>query len=631
MPMGLKVTVSKSAWAKGEETPAVAMPRQEATGAVMRRRHSADALSQGPRRLLPARSIGTWSAVVGTSRSKIVDLLVANAANVLAVTGAVLLLAATSVPLAISGAVLAGLALGAVAWLLRRQTVRLDSLLAAYTGVRLVLFVGVAGAYVQRRPDDVSWVWLATGLAVLAVLSEPALVVLLSKAEPTAVNLPGVDPVPRPPYSPDVLPLVTLAEASLGAVFAVLKAPGWTYLAVVLTGSLAVVIMVGHALRANLVRRASLTAVPAAVTAYRPAFAVYYGAVHGARYQLGMWLPYLERLDLPFVVFTRAAETVPTIAALTKAPVVVPQRNSALAGLDKLVVGSMTTAFYVQGSRSNLGLQRFRRLTHVWLNHGDGDKLANYSGRHTSYDKVFVAGQQGVDRYAAHGIRMPKGRLVIVGRPQIDKIAVREQPLPPGAPRTVLYAPTWRGGRPATDYSSLALGEQIVAGLLRRDATVIFRPHPLSHADPADARLIRQIQRRLAQDRRTTGRQHVWGRHAEQTWDITTCINASDALVTDVSSVASDNLASGKPFALVAMRSSGEDFRREFPIARVAYVVERDLSTLDAALDQLYGADPLAEERWAYRRYCLGDHLGSHAADTFVRVAGQVVARRRSR
>lgn len=570
-------------------------------------------------------SIGGWSRVVGTSRSKITELLVANAANVLAVTGAVLLLVATSTLITVAGAVLSALALAAVAWLLRRRAARLDSLLTAYTGARLVLLVAAAGAYVQRRPTDAGWVWLATGLALLAVISEPTITVLLSKTEQVAVNLPAVRHVPRLPFSPDALPIVALVEALLAGVLAAANVPGWAYLAVVLLGTLALSIMVGCAVRALLARRAALAAVAAALQAYRPAFAVYYGAVHGVRYQLGMWLPYLQRLDLPFVVITRAAETVPTIAELTRAPIVVPQRTSTLAGLSDLVVPSMTTAFYVQGSRSNLGLQRFRQLTHVWLNHGDGDKLANYSGRHTAYDKVFVAGQQGVDRYGAHGITMPADRLVIVGRPQIDKIDVADQPLPPGAPRTVLYAPTWRGGRPATDYSSLSLGKQIVAGLLKRGATVIFRPHSLSHSDPADERLISRIQRRLADDQRTTGRQHVWGPPAEQAWDIAACINASDALVTDVSSVASDYLASGKPFAMVAMRASGETFRRDVPMARVAYVIERDLSTLDAALDQLHGDDPLAEERWAYRRYCIGDHLGPEAADTFLRVAREVV------
>ena len=89
-----------------------------------------------------------------------------------------------------------------------------------------------------------------------------------------------------------------------------------------------------------------------------------------------------------------------------------------------------------------------------------------------------------------------------------------------------------------------------------------------------------------------------------------------------MSSIASDYLASGKPFAMCAVLSSGEAFTAEFPMARVAYVIEPDLSTLDEALDHLHGDDPLAEKRLAYRGYCLGDNIGPHAADEFLRVAG---------
>jgi len=231
-----------------------------------------------------------------------------------------------------------------------------------------------------------------------------------------------------------------------------------------------------------------------------------------------------------------------------------------------------------------------------------------------------------VERYAAHGVNVPPEKFALVGRPQVERIEVRDEPLPATATSTVLYAPTWRGGRPSTDYSSLGLGDAIVAALLERGDTVIFRPHPLSNTDPHDAGLIRQIQQRLRSDAKTSGRSHVWGPQAEQDWDVAACINASDALVTDVSSVASDYLASGKPFAMVAIRAKGRKFRQQFPMARVAYVIEKDLSTLATALDGLHGDDPLAGERRAYRRHCLGDHLGPAAVEEFLRVAGAIVS-----
>jgi hypothetical protein len=578
-----------------------------------------------------ALSVPGWSATVGANQSKITDLLVSTGGNVVAVAGLVLLCATDVAVLRSVGGVLLGLAAVIVIWLTKREAARLSPLLTAYAGSRLVLLVGVAAAALARRPDQAAWLWVATGLALLAVLSEPTIKILLSKTEQVAVNLPGVRPVPAPPFRPDRLVAASLLVIIIGGLLAVLAAPAWLHLVVTATDLAAVVIMIGYALRANLISRSALTALPKALARHKPAFAVYYGGEHGARYQLGMWLPYLERLGKPFVVITREASTVPTITALTGAPVVVPRTTSALGNLDALVVKSMRAAFYVQGSRANLSFQRFRQLTHVWLNHGDSDKAANFAARHATYDKVLVSGQQGVERYAAHGVEIPPDRLLVVGRPQVERIEVRDVPPPAGAPRTVLYAPTWRGGRPATDYSSLPLGEQIVAALLERGTTVIFRPHPLSYADPVDVGLIRAIQQRLGADRRATGREHVWGERAERDWEVADCLNVSDGLVTDVSSVASDNLASGKPFAMVAMRSSGEAFPAEFPMARVAYVIEKDLSTLDAALDGLLGEDPLAESRRAYRRHCLGDRLGSHAADEFLRVAGELVTSRKGR
>jgi CDP-Glycerol:Poly(glycerophosphate) glycerophosphotransferase len=214
---------------------------------------------------------------------------------------------------------------------------------------------------------------------------------------------------------------------------------------------------------------------------------------------------------------------------------------------------------------------------------------------------------------------------VIVGRPQVERIVTHDEPLPPGAPRTVLYAPTWHGGKPNTNYSSLPLGGQIVDALLDRGATVIFRPHPQTYRDPQQTGIARDIQRRLSADSKSTGRQHVFGHAAEVDWDIPDCFNHCDALITDVSSVASDFLASGKPLAMVAIQQKGEAFRQAIPMARVSYVIERDLSTLPEALDELFGPDSFAQARRAYRSYCLGDALGSQAPQPFLREVNTIL------
>ena len=139
---------------------------------------------------------------------------------------------------------------------------------------------------------------------------------------------------------------------------------------------------------------------------------------------------------------------------------------------------------------------------------------------------------------------------------------------------------------------SLPQGEQIVRALLARGLTVIFRPHPFSHEFPEDAGVVRRLEALLAADAAASGRAHLFGPAAETERSIVECINASDAMISDVSSVVSDYLFSGKPFALIAVPSPPDQFVRDFPVAAGSYVVDAQLTNLDAVLDLMLGADP---------------------------------------
>lgn len=563
-------------------------------------------------------SIDAWSDFAGATQSRIVDLIVNNLFNVCAVAGAVVMyVAAADSAVFWLGAALGVTSVIMLGWLLRRDISRGRAVLATYKAARMIVLLAVAAGYLARRPDDTVWIWIATGIAILAILSEPTLRLLLIKAAPVAVHLPGSAEVPQPPFRATFVALAPFAVAAVGVLLAAAGAPGWCYLLIVVLGIMPFLIMSGYAVRAVMISRRSAMGVRKALQQYRPEFAVYYAARSGATYQLGMWLPYFERLNRRFIVITCQPSTVPEITKLTSAPVVVPKPSSAHGRLWHLVVDSLKVAFYVQNHADNADMLRFSRLTHIWLNHGDSDKAANFSARHAAFDKIFVAGQLGVDRYAAHGVKIRPEQFAIVGEPQIEHIETRDVPLPADAPRTVLYAPTWHGGKPSTNYSSLPLGPRIVDALLARGVTVIFRPHPHTYSDPQQTGIAQDIQQRLSADRKATGRQHVFGRAAEVDWDLPACFNHCDALISDVSAVASHFLATGKPMAMVASRQKGSAFRQSIPTARVAYVIERDLSTLPAALDELLGPDSLAAARREYRSYCLGNALGADAPKGF--------------
>ena len=570
-------------------------------------------------------SIDAWSDFAGATQSRIVDLIVNNLFNVCAVAGAVVMYVAADSAVFWLGAALGVASVIMLGWLLRRDISRGRALLATYKAARMIVLLAVAAGYLARRSDDAVWVWIATGLAILAILSEPTLRLLLIKAAPVAVHLPGSPEVPQPPFSATFVALAPFAGAAVGVLLAAAGAPGWCYLLIVILAIMPFLIMSGYAVRAVMISRSSAMGVRKALQQYRPEFAVYYAARTGATYQLGMWLPYFERVNRRFIVITCHPSTVPEITKLTSAPVVVPKPSSAHGRLWHLVVDSLRAAFYVQNHADNVDMLRFSKLTHIWLNHGDSDKAANFSARHAAFDKIFVSGQLGVDRYAAHGVKVRPEQFAIVGRPQIERIETRDVPLPVEAPRTVLYAPTWQGGKPTTNYSSLPLGPRILDALLARGVTVIFRPHPHTYRDPQQTGIAQDIQRRLSADRKSSGREHVFGRPAEVDWDIPACFNHCDALISDVSSVASDFLATGKPMAMVAIRQKGAAFRQSIPMARVAYIIERDLSTLPAALDELLGPDSLAAARREYRTYCLGNALGADAPKSFLREVERIL------
>src|SRR5699024_5714568 len=107
------------------------------------------------------------------------------------------------------------------------------------------------------------------------------------------------------------------------------------------------------------------------------------------------------------------------------------------------------------------------------------------------------------------------------------------------------YAPTWRGHVEETMLYSLPVAPRMIEELLRRNATIIFRPHPFSYQFDQDVETIETIQTMLRQDAARTGRSHRYGAAAETDIDVFEATNLSDAMISDVSSVVSDYLYSG--------------------------------------------------------------------------------------
>jgi len=562
--------------------------------------------------------------------------LLANAAavglNALA-AAAFVLLAATSARTA--GYVLAGIALAGVA-LLGISPSRTMSVVAsgrpAVVGDRLVamlvpqvlLAAGLLVALHAAVPESTAAV-VVTGLLLLLVIANQAILAdTIHRPTITVTNLPGYQAGRALIVPAGVVFGLAPALVLVVGVFAAASLPPWPLAVIVAVATGLIGVVGAQALGARLRGVRSEVALSDAMRRFDPAFALHFSAPDNTEYHVTMWLPYLERIGRRWFILTR--EPGPFEVLSRRAPAGVPVVFCpVIEHVDDVVTAGLKAVFYVNNGMKNSHMVRFHDLTHIQLLHGDSDKASSYNPVTAMFDRIFVAGEAAIDRYAAHGVVIPREKFDIVGRPQVESIKVGSADISGMTAPVVLYATTWTSHYEDANYCSLPIGERIVASLLRCGATVIMRPHPYTERSAASARHLLRLQQMLAADREQTGRPHVYGPPASA-MSLLDCVNQSDAMISDVSGVASDYLYSAKPFALTNMRGDTPDsFEASFPLARAAYVIDAGAPDLDGALerilDDLLRDDPLAATRRDMRTYYLGDFPPDSYADGFVRTA----------
>ncbi|WP_330440783.1 CDP-glycerol glycerophosphotransferase family protein [Micromonospora sp. NBC_00821] len=517
------------------------------------------------------------------------------------------------VVLALTGATGWGLALAvaALAASAAEQRIRPSADLVAETAlIAAAILVG----YSRRLDDGLNLALVATGLVLLGLV---LLVGPLRTAGGLEIRTANLPVRAWTPLIADQLGTALLGLLAALALAATLALPAGVALAAsLLVGAGAGAVALDLA-RRRFRPRAGGGSVAAALRRHQPEFLLYFSAPPGSEYQVTMWLPYLQRIGRPFLVVLREPEFLAPIAAATDAPVVY---CPTLGAMDEALVPSLRAAFYVNHGAKNSHCVRFTQLTHIQLHHGDSDKAPSANPVSGIFDRIFVAGQAAIDRYARAGVQIPTDKFVVVGRPQVESIEVRPEPARGLAHPTVLYTPTWTGHHADADYCSLPVAESLLRRLLERGATVILRAHPYTTQNPASARQLGRLTELLVADRARTGRQHVVGAAAREL-SLTECVNSADALVSDVSGVISDFLYSGKPYAVTDMGDEGDRFVERFPLAGSGYVLRRDMSNVDEVLTALLDTDPLAEARWATRRHYLGDFPAEAYAEAFLTAA----------
>lgn len=212
--------------------------------------------------------------------------------------------------------------------------------------------------------------------------------------------------------------------------------------------------------------------------AYRPTLVLYFSGTKESTYQINMWLETLEELDERPLLIVREQHTLPGLASTTVPVACVPSAVH----LMNMDLSSVRVALYPANVGKNIHLLRVPTMKHVFIGHGDSDKVASINPYAKVYDEVWTAGRAGRDRYALADVGVRDDAIVEVGRPQLAPIRPAEAPAADRIP-TILYAPTWEGWTDDPGNTSLMLaGENIVRRLLAADppVRVLYKPHPFT-------------------------------------------------------------------------------------------------------------------------------------------------------
>jgi hypothetical protein len=345
--------------------------------------------------------------------------------------------------------------------------------------------------------------------------------------------------------------------------------------------------------------------------------AVYFADGSVNMYQIRQWYKPLAALAerWPVLVLSRGATA--AAALLEESPLPVAYVRTVAALEQTLAEQDIRIVFYVNQNARNFQMFRYGRRWHVFINHGESDKMYMTTNQFKAYDYSLVAGDAALARLgrALWDYDLEK-RAIPIGRPQADHFA-GELPYTPDERTVVLYAPTWEGDRASAAYGSIAThGVTLVRRLLATGRhRVIFRPHPRSGVvDSAYGAAKRSIVTMIADANRADPlAHHVFDDGPELGWQL----SAADVAIVDISAMVYDRLATGKPLLVTRPAESAATVDSDGYLAACEWLTADGASAIVSETDRLLH-DEDAVERIAYwSRHYFGDPTPGEATRRF--------------
>lgn len=324
-------------------------------------------------------------------------------------------------------------------------------------------------------------------------------------------------------------------------------------------------------------------------------------------YQMRQWYAPLRELSKthPVLLIARNAAGARALMQESGLEVAFAQKVTAL---ERLVEEQpLDVVLYVNQNTRNFQMMRYGRRWHVFVNHGESDKMYMTSNQHKAYDVALVAGDAAQARLSkALWDYDVATRTIPIGRPQADHLA-GDPPYPADGRTVVFYAPTWEGDRPAASYGSVAThGEALVQRLLETGRhRVVYRPHPRSGVVNAEFGAANQrIIAALAEaNRRDPAAHHVYDDSPTLGWQL----SLPDVAICDISAMIYDRLATGKPLMVTRPVDPEAEVDEGGYLSVCEWLDAGDTARIDAVLDRVIGDDAARERLGTWSTHYFGD------------------------
>lgn len=327
--------------------------------------------------------------------------------------------------------------------------------------------------------------------------------------------------------------------------------------------------------------------------------AVYFADTKVNLYQIRQWYAPLAELAKTWPVAIIARSPGAMLALLAESPIPVVYKRKVV-DLEQFVSEQeLRMVFYVNQNTKNFQMFRYGRMWHVFVNHGESDKMYMTTNQFKSYDYSLIAGDAARERlsHKLWDFDLDK-RTIAIGRPQADHFA-GDLPYVPDDRTVVLYAPTWEGDRDAAAYGSIAShGVGLVTALLASaQHRVIYRPHPRSGVldldySRANLEIIAAIAVANAKD---PSAHHIFDDGPTLGWQLV----AADVAITDVSAMVYDRLAVGKPLIVTRPVSRNAEVDADGYLGAAEWLEASDAGKIVSIVDQVQHS-PEAQERLEY-------------------------------